>query len=119
MLAQQEFRIERPSPDATVVVLTGEHDVATAADLQRLLESLLSENDLLVLDLSEVEFLDSSVLNSMVEIDRTAATSDCTFVVQVGTEAVVHRVLEITDVLRLLTCERTRERALAWLGRGP
>ena len=116
MLAQ-DIRIERPLPDATVVVLTGEHDVGTTARVQRLLESLLEQNGLLVLDLSEVEFVDSSVLNSMLEVDRAASDSSCAFVVQVGTEAVVHRVLEVTGVLRLLQCAPTREGALACLGR--
>jgi anti-anti-sigma factor len=116
MLAQ-DFRIERPLPDTTVVVLTGEHDVATADRVQPLLEGLLTTNELLVVDLDEVEFLDSSVLNALIDVDRAASETPCTFLVQVGDEAVVRRVLEISGVLRLLQWAPTREGALARLGR--
>jgi anti-anti-sigma factor len=109
-----DLRIEHPRRGAAVVVLTGEHDVSTSPRLESLLTSLLVENGLVVVDLSEVEFLDSSVINSLVETKKAASGQrhDCSFRVQVGKDAVVHRILEITDVLELLECAATRELAL-------
>ena len=107
-----DVRIERPRAGAAVVVLLGEHDISTSPGLARILSSLLDENELVVTDVSEVEFLDSSVINVLIEADRAASAQERSFRLQVGTEAVVHRVLEITGVLQLLDCASTREQAL-------
>lgn len=54
-------------PDAIVVVVEGELDMFTSADLTRHFDALeLAERAALVLDLSGVTFLDSSGLNSLV-----------------------------------------------------
>jgi anti-anti-sigma factor len=113
MLAD-DVRIEHPRPGAAVVVLTGEHDVSTSPRLESLLASLLGVHDLVVVDLSEVEFLDSSAINSLLDAKQAASEQrhPCAFRVQVGTEAIVHRILEITGVLELLDCAPTRELAL-------
>jgi anti-anti-sigma factor len=112
-----DLRIEHPRPDTAVVVLTGEHDVSTSPRLESLLASLLAENSVVVADLSEVEFLDSSVINSLVEATRSASAQRhaCAFRLQIGSEAIVHRILEITGVLDLLECAPTRDLALAGL----
>ena len=109
-----DVRIEHPNTGAVVVVLMGEHDVSTSPRLESLLASLLAEHGLVVVDVSEVEFLDSSVINGLVDAKRAASEQrhPCEFRVQVGTEAIVHRILEITGVLDLLECAPTRELAL-------
>lgn len=111
-VAELAVRVEHPQPDAAVVVLLDEHDVSTRPVLESLVETLLAENDLVVVDLSEVEFVDSSIVNLLLETKQIAPECACVFRVQVGTSAVVHRLLEITGVLVLLDWAPTRERAL-------
>jgi anti-sigma B factor antagonist len=115
-----DVRLEHPSPGTAVVVLTGEHDVSTSPRLDSLLASLLAVHDLVVVDLSEVEFLDSSAINALLDAKRAASEQrhPCAFRVQVGTEAIVHRILEITGVLELLDSAPTRELALDGRGDG-
>jgi anti-anti-sigma factor len=93
-------------------VLQGEHDFSTRPSLESLVETLLDENDLVVIDLSEVRFVDSSIVNFLLETKQTAPDRSCAFRVQVGQAAVVHRLLEITGVLVLLDWAPTREHAL-------
>jgi STAS domain len=61
-----------------------------------------------VVDLSQAEFIDSTVLDTLLEADRMARERGLTFTVQVGTPAIVQRVLEISGVLDRLSCADSR-----------
>lgn len=105
-------RIERPADGAVVVVLEGEHDLSTRPALEDVLDSLLEENRLVVADVSRVEFVDSTIINLLVQARRRASERQCTFRLQMGTEALVRRALEVSGVLELLECAPTRQEAL-------
>ena len=106
------IRIERPSPDTAVAVLTGEHDLHNCPALKELLDSLIAENRLVVADVSEAEFADSSVIKLLVDSNRSASEQGHTFRVQMGTDATLRRVFEVAGVLDALDCASTREEAL-------
>ena len=80
-----------------VVAVTGELDLSGAAVLEAELERLGADPELgtLVLDLRQVEFMDSSGLRLVVLGDMRARDAGRRFVLVRGPET-VHRVFEIT-----------------------
>jgi anti-sigma B factor antagonist len=92
-----ELAIIEDSPHGwTLVRLCGELDISSAPDLrERLLDILnrLTPNGL-VLDLSRLEFIDSSGTAVLVRTERRARLLGCTFVL-VAPQAPVARVLQI------------------------
>jgi anti-anti-sigma factor len=107
-----DLRVEQATPVAAVLILEGEHDVATSRDLRETLATLLERNRIVVADLSEAEFVDSSILHALVEADRASRARGTTFRLQLGTARIVHAALEISGLLDLLECRKTREEAI-------
>jgi anti-anti-sigma factor len=92
--------------EVAVIALTGELDVAGSALLEHELDRIATEHDpaALVLDLSKLDFMDSTGLRLVVLADARAREHDRTFAIVKGNED-VHRVFEITrmtDRLRFL-----------------
>jgi anti-anti-sigma factor len=113
MQASADVRVERPNETCAVAVFVGEHDLATTREVHELLQSLLRTHDIVVADLSHVEFIDSSFIFEMVEANRTARARGVTFRLQLGTAPIVEKALEISGILRVLEVVGTREEALA------
>jgi anti-anti-sigma factor len=107
------YRLVHPRPRAAVVELHGEHDLTTSERLRQIFTTLVVSHDLVVADLSEAGFIDSSVLSAFVEAHRKARESGSRFCLQLGTEQIVLRALEITQLLDRLEHYSTREEALA------
>ena len=107
-----EIRIERPAPDTAVAVFLGEHDIASRKELQSLLETLLEENDFVVVDFSEATFVDSTTMHLLITAHASARVSGKTFRLQIGTADIVHRAFELTGVMTRLDCATSREQAL-------
>ena len=108
----QDVQVERPRAGAAVVVFTGEHDLSTSEPVEALLGSLIEENELVVVDFSEAEFVDSSTIYTLVKSHRTASQQGSTFRLQLGTAPIVHKAFELSGMLELLDCSPTREQAL-------
>ncbi len=58
--------------DIAIVSLVGEHDLSTSDELLNQLESLVRGREAVIVDLSAAEFIDSSVLNSLVRVSKLA-----------------------------------------------
>jgi anti-anti-sigma factor len=114
-----DIEVEQPEAGRAVVVFKGEHDLAQVDALGERLSALLAENELVVADFSEAEFVDSSIIHLLVETRREAEASERRFRIQMGTQCVVYRVFEIAGVLSLLECVSSREEALGENERGP
>jgi anti-anti-sigma factor len=108
----QDLTVEQPHDGAAVVVFSGEHDLATTTAVESMLESLVEQNELVVADFSEAEFVDSSTLNALVRTARIAQERGTRFRVQLGTAAIVERAFQLSGVLKVLECVPTREQAL-------
>jgi anti-anti-sigma factor len=106
------LRVLRAKERAAVVELEGEHDLGTSRLISEVLDSLVEANELVVADLSETTFVDSSVILALVGADRSARTRGSRFRLQFGTAPIVRRALEITGVLEQLEVVATREEAL-------
>ena len=97
---------------AAVVVLRGEHDLATKDSLHAPFSSLIEDNQVVVADLSDTLYVDSSVIGELVRADRAARQAGKQFRLQLGTEPLVKRVLEISGLLNVLDCYPSRDEAL-------
>jgi anti-anti-sigma factor len=104
--------VVRPRAGAVVVECKGEHDLTTTPALEELFTVLVTSNDLVVIDVSEAEFVDSSFLHEIVKADRLARPRGTRVRVQVGTASVVRRTLELSGILDRIENAPTRERAI-------
>jgi anti-sigma B factor antagonist len=83
--------------DVAVITLTGELDVAGSAQLEHELDRTLTEHKptALVLDLSQLDFMDSTGLRFVVLADARAREESRRFALVRGNQD-VHRIFEIT-----------------------
>jgi anti-sigma B factor antagonist len=83
--------------DTAVIALSGELDVAGASLLEREIERIVADHDAtgLVLDLSELEFMDSTGLRMMVLADQRARAENRSLTIVRGRPE-VQRVFTIT-----------------------
>jgi anti-anti-sigma factor len=105
--------VKHPRPGAAVVELLGEHDVAEKERLQMLVHQLVATNDLVVVDVSEAEFIDSSVIATLFESARMAKRLGASFRLQTGTATIVRCALEVSGILEALDVANSRQEALA------
>jgi anti-sigma B factor antagonist len=102
-----------------VVSVRGELDMSTAPQLEQELEQVGSENALVMLDLSECDFIDSTgialIVRAWQRIDRGAdGEGSGRFVVQCVNHQ-VRRLLKITGVESTISLHDQREAAIAEL----
>jgi anti-sigma B factor antagonist len=91
--------IEDQPEGCTVVKLCGELDIASAPDLREQLLVILDRRAprCLILDLSELEFMDSSGIAVLVNTNRRAGLIGCVFAL-VAPQAPVSRVLRVSGL---------------------
>jgi anti-anti-sigma factor len=102
-----------PRAGVAVVVLHGELGLTTNDLLSSVLSLVMQGNDLVVVDVSEATFTDSSTLGTIVHADRAARLAGSHLRLQIGTSPIVRRLIEITGLLRVLDWAPTRETALS------
>ena len=97
-----------------MVTISGEHDLSTAPNLRRRLDSLLDEETTTVVDLSSATFIDSSILGVILDGRRQATEAGVGFAVlnSEGADA-VDRVLDVTGLRAELPVYARREEAVA------
>jgi anti-sigma B factor antagonist len=108
-----QCEVVRPRDRVAVARLLGDHDLGTAPELQELLYSLVDTNDLVVVDLSETTFVDSTVLRNVVSAQRHARKAGRRFRLQLPASGIVYRLFEVSGLLGVLDVAETREVAIA------
>jgi anti-anti-sigma factor len=103
----------RPRDKVVVLELKGEHDLTTKAQLAELLARLIADNDHVVVDVTEAQFIDSSFIHNLLVADRIASKQGKTFRLQMGTAPIVRRALEISGILDQISVAFNREGAIA------
>ena len=93
------FTLEiRPEDDVTVVVVTGELDIATAPRVRDAVFRLRADGcEAMVLDLRQLTFLDSQGLALLVQLDRDARSQAWDFVIADGSPP-LSRLLKIVGL---------------------
>ena len=107
-----ELALERNDSGLAVLTISGEHDLSTAPNIRRRIDSLLDEGTATVIDLSPATFIDSSILGVILDGRRRAADSGIGFaVVHANGADAVDRVLEVTGLRAELPVHARREEA--------
>jgi anti-sigma B factor antagonist len=97
-----------------VVRLTGDLDILQASRLrERLLTSVANADTALVVDLSDVRYIDSSGVNVMFELAERLAKGQIEFGVVIPATGLVERVLRIVDLGSVAAVHDTLEACLA------
>jgi anti-anti-sigma factor len=111
---QSHFRVEtRSEGSATVLTVTGELDLASAPALEEELEQVLNGGSgLVVVDLRQLEFIDSTGLSVLVKAHQRAQDADASFGLVRG-GAQVQRLLSLTGLEDRLRVAETPEELLS------
>ncbi len=107
-----DIRIERE--DKTVVaVLTGEVDMSNAASVRlELAESVTPEDDALLVDLSELSFIDSAGLHTLIELATVLDERRQRFLLCVPQGSTTERAIMIIGLPRAVSVHSDRAEAL-------
>ena len=112
-----EIEVSSAEGDVPVVALRGELDFDEAPTFGRVLEELLAEGERkVVVDLSDLTFIDSSGISVLVGAARAAAAVQGTLVVAAPSPH-VQRVFDIVNLSELVAVEPSLESALQRVGR--
>ncbi len=108
-----EFRVEvRSEGRSALIVVSGELDLASGPGLEdELARVLASRVELVVLDLRELEFMDSTGLSILVKANQRAVDEGRRFGLVRGSPQ-VQRLLDLTGVAERLTLVDTPEELL-------
>ena len=98
-----------------VLALRGEHDLSTAPALQREIDDIYDSGSTVVVDLTHVEFVDSSILNVLVHgCERASKRAEHQFALVAPGNSMATRILDLVIGHRVPRFE-TRSAAFAAL----
>ena len=95
-----------------VLAVVGEVDMANAATFGAAIESVFDENRRVVVDLTEVQFFDSSGLAALVRGSRALAERGIELWAVAPRTGVVRQALELTELDQMFPIVDSREAAL-------
>jgi anti-sigma B factor antagonist len=110
---QNQFRVEvRRDGEAAVVSVSGELDLASGPELETELDRLAGpETKLVVIDLRQLDFMDSTGLSIIVRAHQRMAGEGCEMGLVKGSQQ-VQRLLDLTGVAERLRLVDTPEELL-------
>ena len=106
------IRVVHATGSTTAVAVNGECDLTTAPELTRVAQQAIAEGRNVIIDLSEVSFLDVAMVRSLLTAHAAALERGCELVVQLGENTFAERVLSITGADRKLATAVTRRAAM-------
>ena len=109
---RESYELLEPQEGAAVVVLHGEHDLLTKTEMSDLFTRLIEVNELVVVDVSCADFIDSSFIHVILGGDRLARDRGSRFRLQMGTAHIVRRALEVSGILDVVDVASSRDEAL-------
>ena len=111
---QSHFRLEvRNQGQATIIAVRGELDLASSPALQEELDRVaLSDSQLLIIDLRELDFMDSTGLSVLVRAHQRAEEQGRQLAMVKGPQQ-VQRLLSLTGVADRLTLVDSPEELLS------
>ena len=113
-MSEPGVSVTTESNHTAVVSLTGEHDLSSSDRVRDALQSV-GRSPVTVLDLTAVEFVDSSILGVVVSAHREAKEGGRRLVVVVGStpSTSVRRILDLTGLSGVLEITETRDETQA------
>ena len=106
--------LDRTDDGVVIVAVEGEHDIYTVSELREQIDDAFRNGTAIVIDLSRATFLDSSILRVLLGARNQAQEDASGFAVALdGSKApAVHRILEITGLLKVFPVLSGREKAV-------
>jgi anti-anti-sigma factor len=100
---ERPFAVRSAQRDTGVIVVaSGEIDLWSAPEVKAALAGQGARDSAVVLDLRGVTFMDSSGLGLIVEANQRARKQGYRFAVAVGGASDVHRILEMSGLMKVL-----------------
>ena len=109
---QGVIRVVRETDGIAAVCVEGDFDLANAPALGDQIALALDAGHNLIVDLSEATFIDSSVIQVLMDAVQEVAGRQQTMVLQLGTAAIVERALEIARIEQVLPRAHQRQEAV-------
>ena len=106
-----ELHVFAETDEISALCLEGEFDLANAPQIIEEGERLLADKQV-ILDLSDATFIDSSVIQALLRLGAEARKNGRVVVLQLGTAAIVERVIEISGIEHALPRASTRPEAI-------
>jgi anti-anti-sigma factor len=104
--------------DVVKISLLGEHDLASAGDVETVIQVGLGGAKHVIVDMKEAEFIDSTIIRTLAQGAKQAERAGVGFNLLVDGNSIVKRTLELTDVLSTLHPVESLEEALELDGAG-
>jgi anti-sigma B factor antagonist len=101
----------RELPGTTIVDVTGEIDMSSSPSFRKALLDSLSKAPRLAVNLSNVQYIDSSGIASLVEVLKLARSAEKRLVL-FGLNAPVQEVLRLTRLTKIFEIRNTEQEAI-------
>jgi anti-anti-sigma factor len=111
-IEEPSVEVRWPAPETALVVLGGEHDLATAPQVEEAIDQAVAACTHLIVDISDTHFLDSSTIATFIRAKDRAESQGVKFNLVLGTTSIVERALEVSGVIPVLSVVPTVEEAL-------
>jgi anti-sigma B factor antagonist len=112
-----DYTVEHVGTNRAIVSFSGRLDAGTVPEFKRKLKAIAAERAAyLLIDLSAVEFIDSSGLGGLVSVFKTVRDHDGTLAL-INVNGPVRAALELTRLDRVFEICDSRQSALAYLDR--
>jgi anti-anti-sigma factor len=112
MTAHSEIRLSKTAEGVVVLELLGDHDMATAPDLEAHLAVAVAEGAGIVVDLFDTTFVDSTVIRTLFRCHEELERRGKRLVLQIRAASPLARVLEISTLGDTVPCAPIREQAV-------
>jgi anti-sigma B factor antagonist len=111
-VSMADVRFEREDKTA-VAVVTGEVDMSNAASVrQQIAESVTPDDDALLIDLSELSFIDSAGLHALIELGTVLHERRQQLLLCVPQGSTIQRAIEIIGLPRAVSVHSDRAEAI-------
>lgn len=107
-----ELHVLAETDEIAALCLEGEFDLADAAQITEQGKRLVADERQVIVDLSEATFIDSSIIHALFHVAAEARKTGRVVVLQLGTAAIVERVIQISNIERVLPRASTRPEAI-------
>ena len=117
-MVSDRVEVDRVAQHVWVVVLRGEHDLATAAAVRGAIDEVFAEGSRVVLDLSDATFIDSTMVATViVEHSHARHEANDEFVVVAPPDSPARHLFDLTGVDQVVNVYENRQTALAAVSR--
>jgi anti-sigma B factor antagonist len=118
VVVSSSVRAVQVTETITALAVGGECDLTTAPELAAIAQGVTADGCDLIVDLTDVSFLDASTVRALLESDAAARRHGCMLVVQVDDGAFARRVLAISGADRTLAVAPTLRSAIQLIDEG-